>query len=415
MNMNATKKGAVNLKEYFGLNEENPFKIKSVNDMYIKIPNGYDAQYLVNRQFDWNILNDHVTFKQANDSKNYKTEHYPKIRDFAETLIYEIFGGDNQVLNLNEDRIEIDNLTMRVTYEEYNISGLSFHCRIASDEDVYLSDLVLPFGWYEMLMMKQQRNGGIWIFGGDMGSGKSTSIYAYICEYLKKFAGEALTYEEPVEKNLPEEIGNARIFQNNIPLGVDWDHVARRIRRFQPASTGNIIFIGEINNYQTARIAISSAVLGTNVISTAHGASIKDILLNLRDCLNNTANSDKQITNNAIAQTLRFMSHQEIVDNEHSTGGNWDSKKVSGDFLFNPFVDGGSSISQMLRDQDLKSLSTELDKQRNRMQAAQKLCSFNEKMTNTPVSMLNEAQYKLRHDAVHKELIEPAIRGGMSQ
>ena len=393
--------------EYFGLSED----IKSVNDIYITIPWGYDKNEIAKSgKCDWNVLNDHITFKQANDSFNYKTNNYPKVRTFVEKCIYQILDPKKNVLSLGEDRLEVDDWSGRVTYEEYNIHGDTFHVRVASNEESFLEDLVMEFGMYEMLMHKQERAGGLYLFTGDMGSGKSTTIYSFISSYLRENGGEAVTYEEPVEKILPQEIGRGRVFQNHIPLNANWSKIGRRARRFQPSSSGNIILIGEISSYETAKIAVSSALLGTNVISSTHGASPRDVIHNLRDCLNSGENTKHETTNNLISQTLRFISHQRIEDNSFSQGKNWDIKRVVSQFLFNPYSENSKTISNMLKDEELTSLDTILEQQATKMNNALVETGFNELLQNTSINDLTPEQKQFRFDSVNSKFIKEAMK-----
>ena len=102
---------------------------------------------------------------------------------------------------------------------------------------------------------------GILLVTGPTGSGKSTTLYSALCQ----MDGEKLnisTVEDPVEY----ELGFCNQVQVNEKAGLDFASVLRSLLRQDP----DIIMIGEIRDYQTAKIAVQAALTGHLVLSTLH-------------------------------------------------------------------------------------------------------------------------------------------------
>jgi len=102
---------------------------------------------------------------------------------------------------------------------------------------------------------------GFVLVTGPTGSGKSTTLYA-ILQQLKSEIDNVITVEDPVEYRL-EGITQVGI---NEPIGLTFASVLRSVLRQDP----DIIMVGEIRDYETADIAIKSALTGHMVLSTLH-------------------------------------------------------------------------------------------------------------------------------------------------
>ncbi len=96
---------------------------------------------------------------------------------------------------------------------------------------------------------------------GPTGSGKSTSLYAALCE-INAVERKIITIEDPVEYRLE---GVAQM-QVNRKAGLTFATGLRSILRADP----DVIMVGEIRDGETARIAIESALTGHMVLSTLH-------------------------------------------------------------------------------------------------------------------------------------------------
>ena len=102
---------------------------------------------------------------------------------------------------------------------------------------------------------------GIILLTGPTGSGKTTTLYAFLKE-LNKPGVNIQTVEDPVENQVP----GTNQLQVNTKQGLTFASALRSILRQDP----NIIMIGEIRDEETAHIAVQAAITGHLVFSTIH-------------------------------------------------------------------------------------------------------------------------------------------------
>lgn len=102
---------------------------------------------------------------------------------------------------------------------------------------------------------------GIILSTGPTGSGKTTTLYA-VLRRIYSPGRKIVTIEDPVEYQLE---GVTQI-QINTAVGLTFATGLRSILRHDP----DVIMVGEIRDYETAEIAIHSALTGHLVLSTLH-------------------------------------------------------------------------------------------------------------------------------------------------
>ena len=102
---------------------------------------------------------------------------------------------------------------------------------------------------------------GIFLVTGPTGSGKTTSLYAFL-NTINTVSRKIITVEDPVEYQLPG------INQVQVDRHVDMTFASalRSMLRQAP----NIIMVGEIRDVETAEIAINASLTGHLVFSTLH-------------------------------------------------------------------------------------------------------------------------------------------------
>jgi len=112
------------------------------------------------------------------------------------------------------------------------------------------------------ILNKEIRNPyGIILITGPTGSGKSTTLYAFL-QVLNKEERNIITLEDPVEYYI-EGINQSQIKPE---IGYTFANGLRSILRQDP----NIIMVGEIRDSETAELAIHAALTGHLVFSTLH-------------------------------------------------------------------------------------------------------------------------------------------------
>ncbi len=110
---------------------------------------------------------------------------------------------------------------------------------------------------------------GIILVSGPTGSGKTTTLYAFLNE-LNQPDKNIVSVEDPVEIKMP----GINQVQVHTDIDLTFANVLRSILRQDP----NIIMVGEIRDSETAEIAIRAALTGHLVLSTIHtNSSLKTI------------------------------------------------------------------------------------------------------------------------------------------
>ncbi|MCA8995596.1 MAG: Flp pilus assembly complex ATPase component TadA [Planctomycetaceae bacterium] len=118
------------------------------------------------------------------------------------------------------------------------------------------------------------RSNGIVLVTGPTGSGKTTTLYSALNE-LNDLETKIITTEDPIEYDIDGLI--------QVPINSDIDvtfaKVLRAILRHDPDK----ILVGEIRDYETAEIAVQSALTGHLVFSTLHTNDAPSAVTRLRD------------------------------------------------------------------------------------------------------------------------------------
>jgi type IV pilus assembly protein PilB len=115
---------------------------------------------------------------------------------------------------------------------------------------------------------------GIVLVTGPTGSGKTTTLYSALNE-LNDLETKIITTEDPIEYDID---GIIQVPVNH-DIDVTFANVLRAILRHDP----DTILVGEIRDYETAEIAIQSALTGHLVFSTLHTNDAPSAITRLRD------------------------------------------------------------------------------------------------------------------------------------
>lgn len=124
-----------------------------------------------------------------------------------------------------------------------------------------LKDLGFRQQALEVVERQLKKPNGMIITTGPTGSGKTTSLYAFLNE-LNEPGVKIITLEDPVEYKLEG------IVQTPIDHNIDFDFAKglRAILRQDP----DIVMVGEIRDQETAEVAMQAALTGHVVLSTLH-------------------------------------------------------------------------------------------------------------------------------------------------
>lgn len=114
---------------------------------------------------------------------------------------------------------------------------------------------------------------GLVLFVGPTNSGKTTLIHSILSEIAKQNIS-IMTLEDPVEYRVPN------IVQTNISEGgLSFLDGMKSILRQDP----DVVFLGEIRDEATAKIAVQAALTGHKVLTTLHAYSNKGAITRLND------------------------------------------------------------------------------------------------------------------------------------
>ncbi|MFH1392941.1 MAG: type II/IV secretion system protein [Patescibacteria group bacterium] len=126
---------------------------------------------------------------------------------------------------------------------------------------INLQDLGIREDDLAVINRELQKPTGMILSTGPTGSGKTTTLYAFIKKILTPDV-KIITIEDPIEYH----IGGISQTQVEPEKGYTFDNGLKSIVRQDP----DVILVGEIRDYETAEIAMHAALTGHLVFSTLH-------------------------------------------------------------------------------------------------------------------------------------------------
>jgi type II secretion system protein E len=160
-------------------------------------------------------------------------------------------------LRVEGQDIDIRVSTMPVAYGE----SISLRLLQRKGQFIGLNDLGMSARDEALIQKIIQRPNGIVLVTGPTGSGKSTSLYAFLHE-INTINVRILTAEEPIEYEM-EGINQVLVRPE---IGLTFARALRSFLRQDP----DIIMVGEVRDLETAEIAIQASLTGHLVFSTLH-------------------------------------------------------------------------------------------------------------------------------------------------
>jgi len=160
-------------------------------------------------------------------------------------------------LRIQNRDLDIRVSTMPTVYGE----SISLRLLQGSSEFIGLPQLGMNERDASLVSKIINRPNGIVLVTGPTGSGKSTSLYAYLHE-VNTIDVRILTAEEPIEYEMP---GINQVLVRH-DIGLTFARTLRSFLRQDP----DIIMVGEIRDAETAEIAIQASLTGHLVFSTLH-------------------------------------------------------------------------------------------------------------------------------------------------
>jgi type II secretion system protein E len=159
-------------------------------------------------------------------------------------------------IKLNEQELDLRVSVLPTVF------GESVQVRILSSA-IFLDLVNVGFNQRDLGIVKGviQKPHGIIFVTGPTGSGKSTTLYAALSE-INSSAIKIITIEDPVEYQL-RGVNQTQVMPQ---IGFTFATALRHMLRHDP----DVMMVGEVRDYETAEIAIRSALTGHLVLSTLH-------------------------------------------------------------------------------------------------------------------------------------------------
>ncbi len=137
-----------------------------------------------------------------------------------------------------------------------------------------LDELEMPPLDYERFMDVLKKPYGLILIVGPTGSGKTTTAHAAL-HILNKPNKKIWTAEDPVE--IAQQ--GIRQVQVHHKIGYDFSHAMRAFLRADP----DIIMVGEMRDYETAKMGIEASLTGHLVLTTLHTNNAPETIVRLLD------------------------------------------------------------------------------------------------------------------------------------
>src|SRR4051794_1159118 len=278
------------LKKYYGvgaetldeMSEDEPLELVVGEDKEITEGDQEASVIKFVNQIVWEAYKDRATdihFEPAEDELRiryridgilHQTPMPPQLKRFQAAIIsrIKVMSG----MNIAEKRLPQDGrINVRIKGEEIDIRvstvptvyGESVSLRLLTRGKIFLSLDKLGFAPLEETALREiiLKPHGIMLVTGPTGSGKSTSLYAFLST-INSIQKRIITIEEPVGYEL-KGINQISVRSD---IGLTFAMGLRHILRQDP----NVIMVGEIRDLETAEIAIRAALTGHLVFSTLH-------------------------------------------------------------------------------------------------------------------------------------------------
>ena len=222
---------------------------------------------------------------QASDIHFEPFEDEFKIRVKADGVLYEMIPPPRHMANAVISRIKImadlDIAERRLPQDgriELNVGGNPVDLRVSILPTMFgeacvmrvldrtvvsldLNKIGMDAGTLDRFRKMIKRPNGIILVTGPTGSGKTTTLYSTLNE-LNHITEKIITTEDPIEYDI-DGLVQCPI---NSDIDVTFAACLRAILRHDP----DLILVGEIRDYETAEIAVQSALTGHLVFSTLH-------------------------------------------------------------------------------------------------------------------------------------------------
>ena len=246
-------------------------------------------------------------------------------------------------------------LRMRVQRME-TVDGDVYICRRLRDSPLPFKELGFPPGLMAALLGDGFAKGGLILFTGATGAGKSTSLASWLAARLARYGGTAWTVENPVETTLAGRYGHDSVvgtcYQTEVREDAEFGTAIQRMLRAAP----NIIMVGEIRNKEAASQTMVAGTSGHLVASTLHANDITGGLERIKGLV-----KDGGLDSLYLSEALAAIIHQSVSTQRLG-------EKERRVMNVTPLIVAGSrnatAIRSHLRTGEFTQLTSEIERQR---------------------------------------------------
>lgn len=232
-------------------------------------------------------------------------------------------------------RIEFEGRTFRGCRDHSGLTTEVALRRLPKDVPL-MSDLNFDHAASRLLLEAPWLNqGGLVMFCGLTGQGKTTLAGATVRTRLERYGGRCVTVEDPAELPLEGFFGEGacRQLQVNYTAADPWRRgfagAMRRAYRKLPATRPAMLYVGEVRDNETAVELVKAALNGMLVITTIHAhdpiAAVTRLVTMAEQTLGDSASL-------LVGQALRLVMHHKLVLSSKSDG--WKRGEFFGQLLY---------------------------------------------------------------------------------
>ena len=215
-------------------------------------------------------MENHLRIRYRIDGVLHETPMPAQLKRFQSSVISRIKVMAN--MDIAEKRLPQDGrISIRIRGEEIDVrvstmptvygESVSLRLLIRGGGLITMSDLGLNEQEAAALTRMINRPHGILLVTGPTGSGKSTSLYAWL-HTINSVDKRIMSAEDPIEY----EMAGVNQVQMRPEIGLTFSSTLRTFLRQDP----DVIMVGEIRDRETAEISIRAALTGHLVFSTIH-------------------------------------------------------------------------------------------------------------------------------------------------
>ncbi|MCX7758008.1 MAG: PilT/PilU family type 4a pilus ATPase [bacterium] len=198
--------------------------------------------------------------------------------------------------------ISVSNIRFRINvFKTQGAIGISARKILEPPEN--FESLNLPL---ELIIRIIEKQKGLILISGTAGSGKTTTASAIIQYINSNYSKRIVTIEDPIEYVFTDR----KCFITQREIGIDTISFERGLRdalRQDP----DIIFLGELRDYQSAWIAINAAETGHMVITTLHSDSTIKTIYRIMDMFKE---EQREVAKEALMNSLNAIICQKLVN-----------------------------------------------------------------------------------------------------